>query len=153
MIHRRCVWIYHARLIIRKGKTGMKKGCPAGVWSGGKSRAGFISSRFLPAPCQSFCRRHVTQKMCLWIFFLPPSRFPVHSVPSLFRTKTALNGVWKVVCGKIHFLFFSFFFLLWIYPPFCFVFSQVAVPTWDAFSSRVGMVKQGWFLKSCRSSG
>ena len=75
MIHRRCVWIYHARLIIRKGKTGMKKGCPAGVWSGGKSRAGFISSRFLPAPCQSFCRRHVTQKMCLWIFFTPLS-FP-----------------------------------------------------------------------------
>ena len=76
MIHRRCVWIYHARLIIRKGKTGMKKGCPAGVWSGGKSRAGFISSRFLPAPCQSFCRRHVTQKMCLWIFFFTPLSFP-----------------------------------------------------------------------------
>ena len=52
-----------------------------------------ISSRFLPAPARVLLPTSRHAENVPLNFFLPPSRFPVHSVPSLFRTKTALNGV------------------------------------------------------------
>ena len=101
-----------------------------------------ISSRFLPAPARVLLPTSChAENMPLIFFSSPPLVFPVLSVPSLFLTKTVLNGVKRssVLQDAISFLFsFSVSIFLSVL---CF------------HLLAVGHGEQGRFLKSCRSSG
>jgi len=95
---------------------------------------------FLP-PASPFADVTSRRKYAFDFFSSPPLVFPVLSVPSLFLTKTVLNGVKRssVLQDAISFLFsFSVSIFLSVL---CF------------HLLAVGHGEQGRFLKSCRSSG
>ena len=109
-------------------------------WGRNRNRAGSLVSHFLafsPCPCQSpFADVTSRRKYASDFFLLLPPR-PVHSVPSLFRTETALNGVKRssVWQDTLSFSFLLSFYCKYL--PFCFVFSPVAVLEW-AWWNKVG---------------